>query len=70
MGALRTWSGWKHCSHKFVLLCVGASRRRSMFTLSFPRSAPVPMLRVGTHCRDALRRTVIDAERQEIAFPR
>lgn len=26
MGALRTWSGWKHSSHKFALLCVGASR--------------------------------------------
>jgi len=29
MGALRTWSGWKHCSHKRVLLCVGASHRWS-----------------------------------------
>src|SRR5437868_2620904 len=28
MGALRTWSGWKHSSHKLALLCVGASRRR------------------------------------------
>ena len=27
MGALRTWSGWKHSSHKFASLCVGASRR-------------------------------------------
>lgn len=24
MGALRTWSGWRHRSHKFVSLCVGS----------------------------------------------
>ena len=32
MGALRTWSGWKHSSHKPALLCVGASRRSSTNT--------------------------------------
>ena len=39
MGALRTWSGWKHSSHKPELLCVGVSRCRSR--LSF-RIAPRP----------------------------
>ena len=29
MGALRTWSGWKHSSHKLASLCVEASHRRS-----------------------------------------
>jgi DNA polymerase III subunit gamma/tau len=29
MGALRTWSGWKHSSHKLVSLCVEASHRGS-----------------------------------------
>jgi len=31
MGTWRTWSGWKHSSHKLAFLCVGASRRRSKY---------------------------------------
>jgi DNA polymerase III subunit gamma/tau len=35
MGALRTWSGWKHSSHKLASLCVGASHRRSSDPVQF-----------------------------------
>ena len=35
MGALRTWSGWKHSSHKLVSLCVGASHRGSKSSPEF-----------------------------------
>ena len=49
MGALRTWSGWKHRSHKLVFLCaVGLSPGASpVFARVFAGDGSRTMIAVG-----------------------